>query len=253
MDLESFELQEERPKKRRRRSVKKVAKQDIRRHFSKVFISAVNSNGGKTIETFFNTFMKHGCKVHLEVPNKEQQEEEVTLVAEGPYKSSFFALGLGIMYPDMILSENSCQLFTSNIWNGTKIVLNFKFVGTPIFCLSLPRAVELMNSLYVNDVDNTSQSSFSYNSQSDNGSESGNSSLASEAGSKSSKKSRRESTTSTTLGADSPLTAKVRAMFHQVPLLVDPKEISLLWTMTIILDPHNMMEQVHVALSDEQV
>lgn len=229
----------------------RIGKQDLRRHFSRMLLSAINANSCRTIATFFNTFMKQACKFHLEYPLADEPGFE--MVADGPHMTSFFILGLGVMFPDMILLEKSCQLFTSNLWNGTKLVINCSFASTAIYHISLLRAVAQMHGLYAHYA---SQIPSLCNSQSFDNSESGTrspgsstSDTESQFGSGRSWKTEEEPTEPDT-GEDCHLTTQVRDMFNHVPLLRTPRDISLSCTITIILDHANKMEQVYVNLSD---
>lgn len=230
--------------------MKRIAKQDLRRHFSKMLLRAINTNSGGTIGNFFSAFMKRDCKFHLEY-SLGSEEPAVAIAAEGPQMTSFYILGLGVMFPDMILLQNSCELYTSNLWNGTKLVIQGTFHSSPMYRISLQRAVTQMHAIYARHTfhGNSVASSRSFDG-SDSGTRSPGSSTSdtesqSHNGSGKSWKTEEDSD----YGQDSPLIIQVREMFDQIPLLKASRNISLSCTITVILDHHNKMEQVYVSVN----
>lgn len=221
----------------------------MRRYFSRMLLSAINTNSRQAVSTFLRTFMKSDCKFQLEYSCA--LEPTNTMVSEGPQMTSFFISGLGVLFPDMIFQEDSCQLFTSSLRSDTTLVITGSFHCTPLYCISFQRAIDHMHSIYARRgceaPSHDSNSSFDdvesheYASSSD---------VDSQVGSAKSGTSTQEPPEHH-LAPKCPLVAQLYELFNSIPVLPASRSKAYKCTITVIMDEFHKMEHVVVTIIDK--
>lgn len=128
---------------------KRIAKHDVRRYFTRMFFNAINSTNFTTLLDYLNTFMKTDCEFALEYTAPFEVESfPKRIAAVGPRLSAFYLTGVGAMFPDMVLSLNTCQLVTSTAWTGTKLVISSRLQYTKIYDISFDGALQQLGLIY---------------------------------------------------------------------------------------------------------
>lgn len=116
----------------------KVMKNDIRRHFSRMFMNTINSGDFGKLQDYFNTFMMGQTKF---VANHQEINPSLKipslLTADGPRLMAHYLLGSFVMYPDMVLIMNGSRVTTSKSWSGTKIEIDVETFSTKMYELSM--------------------------------------------------------------------------------------------------------------------
>lgn len=119
-------------------SIPKVMKNDIRRHYSRMFMNTINSADFCNMQNYFNTFMSGPCKFIADhVMIQTEFEIPSRIVADGPRLMAHYLLGCFVMYPDMTLTMHDSRIVTSNSWAGTKIVMDMEIHSTKMYDLDM--------------------------------------------------------------------------------------------------------------------
>lgn len=129
----------------------RVAKNDIRRFFSSMFMNTVNSADFHRTEDFFRTFMTNDCTFVSQQELGSEFRVPKALHAVGPRLFAHYLLGCFVMYPDMALSMTDTKIVTSSNWTGTKIVMQVEYKLTktcdiPVECWIPP--ADTLGKLY---------------------------------------------------------------------------------------------------------
>lgn len=128
-------------------NIPKVMKNDIRRHYSRMFMNTVNSADFANMQNYFNTFMAGPCKFiadHITHPDFAIPDR---MIADGPRLMAHYLLGCFIMYPDMTLTMRDTRIVTSSSWVGTKIVMEMEIHSTKMYDLDLDAWVPQISTL----------------------------------------------------------------------------------------------------------
>lgn len=129
---------------------KRIAKHDVRRYFTRMFFNAINSTNFITLLDYLNTFMKPDCEFALEYTAPFEVENfPKRIAATGPRISAFYLTAVGAMFPDMVLSLNTCQLVTSTAWPGTKLIISSRLQYTKIYDIAFDAALKQLGGVYI--------------------------------------------------------------------------------------------------------
>lgn len=132
-ELQSSESEQEmNDRKRPRLGSPRILKNDIRRHYCKMFLNTINSADIFNMQDFFNTFMAGNCKFVADVKFSPEFLFPDRLCTNGPRLAAHYVLGVFLMLPDLVLKLVDSQIITSSAWSGSKIQLQVEVVCTKV-------------------------------------------------------------------------------------------------------------------------
>jgi hypothetical protein len=131
------------------KELQKVPKNDIRRHIPKMFLNAINCGDFPTCLGYLNTLMLPTAKWTYEHVLKTRKRTRVRKMAsDSPRLSAYYITSLNTMFPDMTIEFSSCRLVTSNMWEGSQLLIEGVFRCTQLYDVSLQHAGLLISRLY---------------------------------------------------------------------------------------------------------
>lgn len=128
----NHESEQENDRKRPRLGSPRVLKNDIRRHYCKMFLNTINSADIFNMQDFFNTFMVGNCKFVADQKFSPEFLFPDRLSTNGPRLAAHYVLGVFLMLPDLVVKLVDSQIITSNAWSGSKIQLQVQIVCTKV-------------------------------------------------------------------------------------------------------------------------
>ena len=108
----------------------KILKNDLRRSFARMFISAVNLGDFEKMQEFSHTFIRPNAPFSSRLMVSPEFCIPPVLHCVGPRSHVHYMLGCYVMFPDLVLNMGQSQIVTSNCWTGSKILIPFECVMT---------------------------------------------------------------------------------------------------------------------------
>lgn len=123
------------PRRKKRRGIApslKVFKNDIRRYYGSMFLSALNSADTDKLQTYFSTFMVPSCSFTSEKESATAFGLPFLFAVTGPRMMTNYLMCCYIMSPDLVVMLLNNQIVTTNVDTRSRIDLEVEIRYTKI-------------------------------------------------------------------------------------------------------------------------